>query len=229
MILKLKKDGTITTKTFSSKGEVLMNNSDIQNLVFSKFILENQFTFESLFKMFQNYPFFQTLFPLIKDYVNEYELIDKNNKNMTPSEDYFLVLTNSTTILNGFISNEILTEIYNSSDVFQENLNIGLMKIKDYLNYIIALNTLSLFETDAEIKSEDEDLEKMQNPQVYLEIDVLETYDLITFIKTLAKNISACGFHSERNKIIEEMDKERLLIELEADRLTAKIMGELNG
>lgn len=226
MLLKLKKDGTITATSLTSSREVVMNNLDIQNLMFSKFTIESKYDFESFFEMFKNYPFFQTLFPIMKDYVNEYELINTKKEN---DEEYFLVLTSVTTILNGLISHQILSEIYNSSDIFQENLNLAFMKLKEYLHYKITLNTLSLFESEQDIKNEYNEIETIQNPQIYLEIDVLESYDLITFIKAISSNITACGLTSERDKIIDGIKKEKDLIELEADRLAAKIMGELNG
>lgn len=227
MILKLNKDGNIMIESTTSKREVLMNNHDIQNLVFSRFQIENKYTFNSFFKMFQNYPFLQTLFPIMKDYINEYETIDAKDIDSAIRNNHFLVLTTATTIRNGFISNEILTEVYNSSDVFQEHLNISIMKINDYIDFNIALNTLAIFEADNVI--EEEGFENTTPPQIYFEIDVTGTYDFITFVKTLVNSITACGFSSERNKVIEEMNKEKEILKLEADRITAKIMGDLNG
>lgn len=213
MTLILRNNGFISCVCDNTKKQIILNNSDLENLLFSKIFIQEHFNFNSLFRMFNNYPILLVLFPMMKDYLSEFESIQELN---TEVSEFSLVLTPLSRFFNNLCSHQIICEVYDINGRFQDNLNISLMYLKDYSNFNISLNLLTIIENEIEDNSEIE--------TSHLEIQIDEFYHLISFLKPIVDNITAFGTVRERNFIIEQLNEEQEILEVEADIMAANLL-----
>lgn len=219
MTLILNANGKITCPVSSSKKEMVLNNSDLENLLFSKFITKENFSISSLFNIFKNYPILLTLFPLMKDYLTEYESIENLDDDDQPSE-FTIVMTQVCRLFHGLYSNDVVCETYTGNGVFKKDVNIGTMEVKDYYKFNIAINLLAVIESEI-----DETSELDFN---YCDINPDETYNLLSFIKPLVDSITFCGTVRERNYLINELNKEKEELQIEVNEMSKDIMKKIN-
>lgn len=213
MTLILRNNGLISCICNNSKKQVVLNNSDLENLLFSNIFIQEHFNFNSLFKMFNNYPILLVLFPMMKDYLSEFESIQELK---TEISEISVVLTPVSRFLHNLCSHKVICEAYDIHGRFKDDLNISLMYLKDYSNFNISLNLLTVIENEIEDSSELE--------TSHLEIQIDEYYNLISFLKPIVDNITACGTVRERNYIIAQLDEEKKILEVEADIMAENLL-----
>ncbi len=215
--LLLSKTGDISYFFNETKREIVLNNEDLTNLLFSPIIIKTGYTIESFFKSLIKYPILQKIFPIIKDYILEYETINESVHN-----DLIIVLSSINTIFNNRLDIKNKIEIYDDNKNYYPHVDISLMPLSSYINYNVSFNELAAIET-----FEDEDLNKIVMD--YFEFNFEEHFNLISFFKTLVDNISLHGLVSERNAVINALREERKELELESDAMAADIMLKING
>lgn len=215
--LLLNKTGTISYFSSETKREIVLNDEDLSNFLFSPIIVKNGYTVESFFKSLINYPILQKLFPTIKDYITEYENIKESTQN-----DFILVFSFINTIFNNKLNIKNKIEIYDENKNYHSNMDISLMPLSHYINCKVSLNELAAIET-----FEDEDLNQIIID--YFEFNDDEYFHLISFFKVFVDNISLHGCVSERNAIINSLYEERKELEIESAAMAADIMRKING
>jgi hypothetical protein len=215
--LLLSKTGDICYFSNEAKREILLNDDDLANFLFSPIIIKTGYTVESLFRSLIKYPILQKLFPIIKDYILEYESITESVHN-----DFILVVSSVNTIFNNRLDIKNKIEIYDENKNYYSNVDISLMPLSNYINYSVSFNELSAIET-----FEDDNLNQIIID--YFEFNFEENFNLISFFKVLIDNISLHGCVSERNAVIQSLYEERKELELESDAMAADIMLKING
>lgn len=217
MTLILNTNGQITCPVPTDKKEMVLNNQDLENVLFSSIILKENFNITSLLNIFKNYPILLTIFPIMKDYLTEFELIDLSK---IQESDITIVMTPVVKIFHNLHSNQISCECFSAEGVYQPDMNIAILELKDYCKFKIAINLLSVFETEIGETSEVE--------CSYVDINPEEYYNLLNFLKPLVDTITACGTVRERNYVVNELIKEKTELQDEVNKLSESIMKRIN-
>lgn len=205
---------------------VLLNPSDIQNVLFSGIVLQEGFCFSSFFTMLHKYPIFGTFFEKVREYVEEYLALGKD-VSVFVETGKMAVLTPFVSVLDEELSMGYKLEVFNKNDVdIYTDDELSNMKVKDYVHYDIGINTLGSI-----IKNNEED--ELAIDIISLRYDPLKHLSLIQFVNLVMDAISVHGFPSERNEIINNLDQnereEQEEIERQANHITAEIMKRISG
>lgn len=218
-MLKINNKGQIFSFSDFDDKLVLLTDLDIKNSLFDAFNLDDDFTFKSFFEMLKNYPSITSFFPVIQSYLDEYLIL----KEIDELSDKIAVITPVHTVHLGIMDSYNKLEVYIWGD--EANFvdeDISSMYLKEYINYKLNINTLTLFENVDENNTID---------GVYFENHNETVFDLLNFVKFVIENISLHGFVEERNQLIDEVEKEiqerNESIEEESKEIAKNIMKQI--
>lgn len=178
---------------------VLLDDRDLYHCMFQPFLLHEDFTFSSFFKMIKKYPvfskFFQTAISYLQEYENSLPDIDP-----TPNKK-IAIITPNVLLNNGVMTYSKNMEVY----ILNEEASlctddVSSMYLKDYANYRLGMNTVALLDTI----DENGTLVSM-----YLDYYIQKEFSLLNFVEFILSNISLHGFVEERNTVIHEIEVEK--------------------
>ncbi len=218
-MLLISADGKIYSLSTLDDECIELNNEDVKNCMFDSFSLDNEFTFDSFFKMIIQYPVLKTFFPIIDSYIDEYKSIE--NKKET---NKIAVIMPIYTVMQNIITHQEDIQIFMlGEETYQLEEDITNMYLSDYINYKLNINTLSLLEHFKDDNTRDAS---------YFDNIQEDIFDLFTFVKFVIKNITLHGFVEERNQHIQEVEnhekEEKYEIEQESIRLAKDIMRKIS-
>lgn len=219
-MLSLDKDGSIYYIDSDNKN-ILMDNVDIKNMLFSGLVLDESFSYRSFFLLLEKYDFFTTIFEYANSYIEEFESLETPKQKEEGDLQKLSVLTPCVNLINEEMVISYKMEIYYKDDPDTDvNEDLSIMKMEEYIDYVILLNSIGHI-ISGQTDSDEIDYTFINfNPSMHI--------PLIEFINLVLNNLSVHGYPFERNNVItslnESLEEDNDYLEEQAKDITEGIL-----